>query len=33
MRRLWNYLILYASVVARVKSENGKAVAGWRESE
>jgi hypothetical protein len=26
-------LLLYASAAALVKSENGKAVAGWRESE
>lgn len=33
MRRLVNSLLLYASAAALVKSENGKAVAGWRESE
>jgi hypothetical protein len=33
MRRFVSCLLLYASADAPVKSENGKAVAGWRESE
>jgi hypothetical protein len=33
MRRLVYYLLLYASAGVPVKSEQGKAVADWRESE
>jgi hypothetical protein len=33
MRRFVNWVLLYASADTLVKSENGKTVAGWRESQ